>query len=66
MADAHAYAPLTMPVLGIGSYVAYENLKQGLPAIAPNAQVVGLLDSGHYMFEEKPALVLAAVLDFLK
>jgi len=66
MADAHAYAPLTMPVLGIGSYVAYENLKQGLPAIAPNAQVIGLLDSGHYMFEEKPELVLAAVLDFLK
>jgi pimeloyl-ACP methyl ester carboxylesterase len=66
MADAHAYASLTMPVLGIGSYVAYENLKQGLPAIAPNAQVIGLLDSGHYMFEEKPELVLAAVLDFLR
>jgi pimeloyl-ACP methyl ester carboxylesterase/nucleoside-diphosphate-sugar epimerase len=66
MVDANTYAPLTMPVLGIGSYVAYENLKQGLPAIAPNAQVVGLLDSGHYMFEEKPELVLAAVLDFLK
>jgi len=66
MADARAYAPLAMPVLGIGSYVAYENLKQGLPAIAPHAQVIGLLDSGHYMFEEKPELVLAAVLDFLK
>jgi pimeloyl-ACP methyl ester carboxylesterase/uncharacterized protein YbjT (DUF2867 family) len=66
MADAQAYAPLAMPVLGIGSYVAYENLKQGLPAIAPNAQVIGLLDSGHYMFEEKPEQVLAAVLDFLK
>jgi len=66
MADANAYAPLTMPVLGIGSHVAYENLRQSLPAIAPKAQVIGLLDSGHYMFEEKPDQVIAAVLDFLK
>jgi len=65
MADASAYAPLAMPVLGIGSYVAYKNLRQGLPTIAQNVQVVGLLDSGHYMFEEKPDQVLAAVLDFL-
>jgi pimeloyl-ACP methyl ester carboxylesterase len=66
MADANAYAPLTMPVLGIGSCVSYENMKQSLPGMAPSAQVIGLLDSGHYMFEEKPELVLAAVLDFLK
>jgi pimeloyl-ACP methyl ester carboxylesterase/uncharacterized protein YbjT (DUF2867 family) len=66
MADANAYAPLTMPVLGIGSYVSYENMKQSLPGMAPSAQVISLLDSGHYMFEEKPELVLAAVLDFLK
>jgi pimeloyl-ACP methyl ester carboxylesterase len=66
MADANTYAPLTMPVLGIGSYVSYENLKQSLPAIAPNAQVIGLLESGHYMFEEKPDQVIAAVLGFLQ
>jgi pimeloyl-ACP methyl ester carboxylesterase/uncharacterized protein YbjT (DUF2867 family) len=66
MADANTYAPLTMRVLGIGSYVSYEHMRQGLPSMAPSAQVIGLLDSGHYMFEEKPELVLAAVLDFLK
>jgi pimeloyl-ACP methyl ester carboxylesterase len=66
MEDAQAYAPLTLPVLGIGSYVSYENLRQSLPAMAPGAQVIGLLDSGHYMFEEKPDQVLAAVLGFLK
>jgi pimeloyl-ACP methyl ester carboxylesterase len=65
MADARAYAPLTMPVLGIGSYVSFENIKMSLPAMAPNAQVVGILDSGHYMFEEKPEQVLEAVLSFL-
>jgi pimeloyl-ACP methyl ester carboxylesterase len=36
-----------------------------LPAVADQAQVIGLLDSGHYLFEEKPAEVVAAVLDFL-
>jgi pimeloyl-ACP methyl ester carboxylesterase/uncharacterized protein YbjT (DUF2867 family) len=66
MADAHTYAPLTLPVLGIGSCVSYENMKMSLPAMAPDAQIIGILDSGHYMFEEKPEQVLAAALDFLK
>ena len=54
-----------MPVLGIGSYVSFGNIKISLPAMAPNTQVVGILDSGHYIFEEKPEQVLAAVLGFL-
>jgi pimeloyl-ACP methyl ester carboxylesterase len=66
VADARTYSPLAMPVLGIGSRVSYEYLKMSLPAVAPQAQVVGLPDSGHYMFEEQPAEVLAAVLDFLQ
>ena len=66
MEDAKTYPILTMPVLGIGSYVAYENLKRGMPAMAQNAQVIGLLDSGHYMFEESPERVLDAVLSFLQ
>ena len=37
-----------------------------MPALAPHSQVIGILDSGHYMFEEKPEEVLAAVLSFLK
>lgn len=66
MADANTYPPLTMPVLGIGSYVAYENIRMSLPAMALNSQVVGIPDSGHYLFEEQPEQVLAAVLGFLK
>ena len=66
MVDANTYAPLTMPVLGIGSNVSFENMKMGLPAMAPNSQVIGILDSGHYMFEEKPEQVLAAVLGSLQ
>ena len=63
--DAAAYPRLTMPVLGIGSYVAYATMQMGLPYVAENVQVVSLPDSGHYMFEEKPAQVLAVVLNFL-
>ncbi|MBC7921797.1 MAG: alpha/beta hydrolase [Ferruginibacter sp.] len=65
IADANTYAPLTMPVLGIGSHVSFSYLQMSLPYVAENVQVVGILDSGHYMFEEKPAQVLEAVLGFL-
>lgn len=65
IADASTYGRLAMPVLGIGSHVSYSYLQMSLPYVADNVQVVGLLDSGHYMFEEKPAEVLEAVLGFL-
>lgn len=66
IADANTYGRLGMPVLGLGSHVSYGYLQMSLPYIADNVQVIGLLDSGHYMFEEKPEEVLAAVLHFLK
>ncbi len=66
IADANTYARLTMPVLGIGSHVSYSYLQMSLPYVAENVQVVGILDSGHYLFEEKPAQVLEAVLSFLQ
>jgi len=65
IADANTYNRLTMPVLGIGSRVSYSYLQMSLPYVAEHVQVVGILDSGHYMFEEKPAEVLEAVLGFL-
>lgn len=65
MQDAKAYAQLSLPVLGIASYVAHETLKMGVPAMTTNGRVIGLPDTGHYMFEENPAAVLEAVLDFL-
>jgi pimeloyl-ACP methyl ester carboxylesterase len=66
IADAKTYARLSMPVLGIGSCVSYSYLQMSLPYMAEHVQVIGILDSGHYMFEEKPAQVLQAVLGFLQ
>ena len=66
IADANTYARLPMPVLGIGSHVSYGYLQMSLPYVAENVQVVGILDSGHYLFEEKPARVLEVVLGFLQ
>jgi pimeloyl-ACP methyl ester carboxylesterase len=63
--DAKTYSPLTMPVLGIGSYISHNHMKMGLPYVAKNLQMVGILDSGHYLFEEQPTQVLDAVLNFL-
>jgi pimeloyl-ACP methyl ester carboxylesterase len=63
--DAKTYQQLVMPVLGIGSYVSYNYMKMGLPYVAKDVNIVGILDSGHYMFEEQPEQVLDAVLSFL-
>ncbi len=63
--DAKTYQPLTMPVLGIASYVSYHFMKMGLPYVAKDVNVVGILDSGHYMYEEQPDQVIEAVLTFL-
>jgi pimeloyl-ACP methyl ester carboxylesterase len=63
--DAKTYLQLSMPVLGIGSYVSYNYMKMGLPYVATNVNVIGILDSGHYLYEEQPEQVLDAVLNFL-
>ncbi len=63
--DAKTYQSLTMPVLGIGSYISYQYMKMGLPYVAKNVTITGVLDSGHYLYEEQPEQVLAAVLPFL-
>ncbi|MDQ1141837.1 MAG: alpha/beta hydrolase [Chryseobacterium sp.] len=63
--DSKTYQMLSMPVLGIGSYVSYNYMKMGLPYVSSNVEIIGIPDSGHYMFEEQPEKVLGAVLDFL-
>jgi pimeloyl-ACP methyl ester carboxylesterase len=63
--DGKSYKQLAMPVLGIGSNVSYNFIKMGLPYVAKNCTVIGLLDSGHYMNEEQPEKVLEAIIPFL-
>jgi pimeloyl-ACP methyl ester carboxylesterase len=63
--DARTYQQLTMPVLGIGSYISYNYMKMGLPYAAKDVNVIGILDSGHYLYEEQPQQVLNAVTSFL-
>lgn len=63
--DAKHYQKLAVPVLGIGSYISYNYMNYGLPAVADDLTVVGVMDSGHYLFEEKPQEVLEIVLPFL-
>ncbi|MEO5911767.1 MAG: alpha/beta hydrolase [Pelobium sp.] len=63
--DSKNYPQLKMPVLGIGSYISYNYMKMGLPYVAKDVKVTGILDSGHYLFEEKPEEVVKEVLAFL-
>jgi len=63
--DSKNYKPLTIPVLGIGSNSSYNYIKMGLPYVAINCHVEGIMDSGHYMIEENPDRVLELVTEFL-
>jgi pimeloyl-ACP methyl ester carboxylesterase len=63
--DAKTYQPLNMPVLGIGSYISFNLMKMGLPFVATDVNIIGILDSGHYLYEEQPQQVIDAVSKFL-
>lgn len=54
-----------MPVLGLGSYVSYNYMNMALPMVATECKVTGIMDSGHFLFEEKPDEVIKAVLEFI-
>jgi len=64
--DGKSYQQLSMPLLGIGSNVSYEHMKMGLSYISTQYEMISLLDSGHYMNEERPEKVLETILNFLK
>lgn len=63
--DAKSYPQLSMPVLGIGSYISFNYMKIGLPFVASNLKLVEIANSGHYLYEEQPEQVLEAVIRFL-
>jgi len=44
---------------------SYNYMNYGLPFVADDLEVVGIMDSGHYLFEEKPQEVLEIILPFL-
>lgn len=62
--DAKAYQPLSIPVLGIGSNVSYNYMKMALPYICDHSEMIGIPESGHYMFEEQPERVIEIINDF--
>jgi len=64
--DAKSYQPLSMPVLGIGSNVSYNYMKMALPYVCEHSELTGILESGHYMFEEQPERVIEIINAFLQ
>jgi pimeloyl-ACP methyl ester carboxylesterase len=58
--------PLTMPVLAVGGAASFgENVGQALQLVAPDVQSVVIPDTGHFLAEESPADLLAAMEPFL-
>ena len=64
IADAAGYAPLTLPALGLGG-ISFDFLAPFLKAAAPNAQVVKLADTGHWIPDEKPDETITRFVEFL-
>lgn len=53
IADAGGYAPLTIPVLGLGG-ISYDFLAAFLGTAAPDATVLKLPNTGHWIPDEQP------------
>lgn len=64
IADDGTYAPLTMPVLGLGGSF-FNSLKGTLDAKAPGSHTYRVEGSGHFIVEEKPEIFLTYMKDFL-
>lgn len=62
--DGKSYQPISMPVLGIGSNVSYNYMKMALPYVCERSEMIGILESGHYMFEEQPERVTEIINNF--
>lgn len=57
---------LPMPVLGLASGLNVGYFQQALPPRAADARIVEIPDSGHYLPEEQPELVVEALRAFLR
>lgn len=62
--DDATYRPLAMPVLGLGG-PGYPRLKAALDVLAPGSHTYRVEGSGHFIAEEKPEDLLAALHSFL-
>ncbi len=60
------YSKLKMPVLGLASNVSHGYYQFALPMIADDYQLIHLDDTGHYMFEENPEVVIESVINHIK
>jgi pimeloyl-ACP methyl ester carboxylesterase len=64
--DERAKTPLTMPVLAIGGERSYgEHVEQAMHALAENVQGLVIPGAGHWVAEEAPEQLLAALSGFL-
>jgi len=64
--EERKHRPLTMPVMAIGGERSFgENVGNAVRAVAPDVQGVVIPDTGHFLAEESPEELLAALTPFL-
>lgn len=64
IADMRTYGKLTMPVLGLASFVSHDRFVEVLPTLAETSRVVKVEQSSHWVAEEQPELVADELLRF--
>ena len=62
--DANGYAELTMPILGLAASGNYQYLADLLPRKAIDVQVREVANTGHYLVEEQPDVIIAELRKF--
>jgi len=64
IADADGYKPLTIPVLGLGGF-SFDFLAAFLGTAAPNAKILKLPNTGHWIPDEQPDETVRLVTEFI-
>jgi len=65
IADFAGYGKVTAPMLGLASPVMFPLLQQVLPAEGTDVHVLEVSDTGHFLLEEQPQAVVAALTAFI-
>jgi pimeloyl-ACP methyl ester carboxylesterase len=63
--DQKAYGKVTAPLLGLASETNYDYFTYLLPGKGTNVRVRKVANSGHFVAEEQPETVVAALTEFL-
>lgn len=64
--DHKEYGPVTVPMLGLASFLTFDTLNEVMPTRGTDVRVELVEGAGHYLVEEQPAAVIDAFIRFFE